>query len=353
MDKEASGGSAISRRIRNIYYMLAYAFRALKAGDVTEMGGEQFQNVHELFAEIIIRGMRRQLKRGLPHTYVEETEELRYPRGRIDLQASVRKVTMTMHRLVCNFDEFTEDTPGNRLIKCAMTHLMKQDEVSHSRKRDVRFLWSNLHRVSDVGYIGIPKQRTGDAEYVTLVNICRFLLDGLLMNTGSGYEMLKWLTDDRMSWLYEQFVLEYFKRHHPDLGARSARIDWDMPVVPEHMPAMESDVYLSYGGRTLIIDAKYYSRTMSQHYGKATYHSQNLYQIYAYVKNADRARDGSVSGMLLYAKTDEDIVPDADFVIGGNAFSVKTLDLAQDFRVIRSQLDRIAFTLRQGAVEVP
>jgi 5-methylcytosine-specific restriction enzyme subunit McrC len=57
--------------------------------------------------------------------------------------------------------------------------------------------------------------------------------------------------------------------------------------------------------------------------------------------------------MLLYAKTDEDIVPDADFVIGGNAFSVKTLDLSQDFRVIRSQLDRIAFTLRQGAVEVP
>ena len=153
--------------------------------------------------------MRRQLSRASTH-YVEETEELRYPRGRIDLQASVRKVTMTMHRLVCNFDEFTEDTPGNRLIKCAMTHLMKQDEVSHSRKRDVRFLWSNLHRVSDVGYIGIPKQHTGDAEYVTLVNM-PLLLDGLLMNTGSGYEMLKWLTDDRMSWLYEQLYSRVFQ----------------------------------------------------------------------------------------------------------------------------------------------
>ena len=178
-----------------------------------------------------------------------------------------------------------------------------------------------------------------------LVNVCRFLLDGLLINTSGGYKMREWLTDEAMSSLYERFLLEYYRRHHPHFNARSARIDWDMPEIPLNMPEMRSDVYLTYRGRTLIIDAKFYSRTMSEHFGKKTYHSHNLYQIYTYVKNEDKAKDGSVSGMLLYAKTDEDVTPDNDSVIGGNGISVKTLDLSRDFTAIRTQLEKVAARL--------
>jgi 5-methylcytosine-specific restriction enzyme subunit McrC len=46
--------------------------------------------------------------------------------------------------------------------------------------------------------------------------------------------------------------------------------------------------------------------------------------------------------MLLYAKTDEDISEPIDHIIGGNNISVKTLDLSQDFSVIRSQLEKVA-----------
>jgi 5-methylcytosine-specific restriction enzyme subunit McrC len=115
------------------------------------------------------------------------------------------------------------------------------------------------------------------------------------------------------------------------------------------MPEMKSDVYLTCGGKTLIVDAKFYSKTMSEHFGKRIYHSHNLYQIYAYVKNADRKRKGDVSGMLLYAKTDEAITPDSDSVIGGNVISVKTLDLSQDFNGIKAQLERVAETLKPSS----
>lgn len=76
-------------------------------------------------------------------------------------------------------------------------------------------------------------------------------------------------------------------------------------------------------------------------------HSGNLYQIFTYVKNkeAELARTGAshkVSGMLLYAKTDEDIQPDGTYQMSGNQISVKTLDLNQPFVVIRAQLDAIA-----------
>jgi len=331
----------------NIYHMLAYAFRSLNAGEICYVGSEDFENLHELFAEIIINGLRKQLKRGLPHSYRNQREELSNLRGKIDIQNSIRRQTMMKRRLVCEYDEFTEDTPGNRLIKCAITHLLKQGdtEVSPERKSHLKFLRTCLNYVSDTQYIKVPQQRTNGAEYTGLVNICGFLLDGLLMNTTGGYKMRKWLTDEAMSSLYERFLLEYFKRHHAGFKARKAQIEWDMPEVPPQMPKMESDVFLTCKSRTLIIDAKYYSRTMSEHFGKKAYHSNNLYQIFTYVKNADKEKDGSVSGMLLYAKTDEDITPDSDTIINGNSISIKTLDLTQDFTGVRAKLETIASLL--------
>ena len=50
----------------------------------------------------------------------------------------------------------------------------------------------------------------------------------------------------------------------------------------------------------------------------------------------------SVSGMSLYAKTDEDVQPDGVYQMSGNQISVRTLDLNQPFKTIRSQLDGIA-----------
>ena len=60
-----------------------------------------------------------------------------------------------------------------------------------------------------------------------------------------------------------------------------------------------------------------------------------------YVKNLDTENTGDVSGMLLYAKTDEIVLPNNSYKMGGNAISVKTLDLDCDFLEIRKQLDNI------------
>ena len=49
-----------------------------------------------------------------------------------------------------------------------------------------------------------------------------------------------------------------------------------------------------------------------------------------------------ISGMLLYAKTDELISPDESYMMSGNRIAVRTLDLNQPFESIRFQLDSIA-----------
>lgn len=48
--------------------------------------------------------------------------------------------------------------------------------------------------------------------------------------------------------------------------------------------------------------------------------------------------------MLLYDKTNESVTPNAEFPIGGNKISIKTLDLNVSFNLLAKQLDEFAET---------
>ena len=110
------------------------------------------------------------------------------------------------------------------------------------------------------------------------------------------------------------------------------------------LPILQTDIMLTYQGKVLIIDAKYYTQTTQQHFNVRSVHSGNLNQIFTYVKNKETELAGQpheVSGMLLYAKTDEEIYPDHEYKMSGNRIAVRTLDLSGDFDSIRAQLDAI------------
>ena len=77
--------------IRNTYYMLAYAFQVLRQQGYRDIATEEFASTAELLAEILIRGVRSQLKRGLGRSYVDVTEPLSSLRGKIEVTESISK----------------------------------------------------------------------------------------------------------------------------------------------------------------------------------------------------------------------------------------------------------------------
>jgi 5-methylcytosine-specific restriction enzyme subunit McrC len=101
---------------------------------------------------------------------------------------------------------------------------------------------------------------------------------------------------------------------------------------------------LSQGSTVLIIDAKFYTHITQTSFNSQTWHSGNLYQIFTYVKNKEAEliqQPHKVSGMLLYAATDEEMQPDNDYQMSGNKISVRSLDLSRDFSEISGKLDSI------------
>lgn len=86
--------------------------------------------------------------------------------------------------------------------------------------------------------------------------------------------------------------------------------------------------------RDIWFHAEYFDSTTQESFGTHTIYSNNLYQIFTYVKNKEKELENvshEVSGLLLYAKTDKEIQPNGNYKMSGNSICVKTLDLDQDF----------------------
>lgn len=333
--------------IKNIYYMLTYAFHVLKQDNYEEIETEAFENIYDMFAAILGRGVARLLKQGLYREYVAYEDYLVTKRGKIDLQKTIKSQMSQTPRLYCEFDELTVNNLLNRILKTTMGLLLRHPDVKTGRKA---LLKKNLLYFGEVDFINymdiswpsILFQRNNQS-YRMLINICSLVIKGMLLSTEKG--SIKWATfidEQRMCRLYEKFILEYYKYHHRELSPQAARIPWNLDDGSDDLlPVMQTDITLRTPSKVLIIDAKYYSSMMQSHFGVHTVHSDNLYQIFTYVKNLDRENTGRVSGMLLYARTEEKNQPDHSYLMGGNRIMVKSLDLNLPFTEIARQLDTI------------
>ena len=314
-------------RVQNVYYMLAYAFQVLHEQGYKNVATEEFDNVAELLAAILCRGVSVQIKRGLIRQYISREEALASPRGKLEIGESIKTQVIRKKQLVCNYDEFSVDAYPNRIIKTTM-ELLLRGSISKARKKEIRKLMIFFDGISilDIHSINWDIQYDRNNQtYRMLIAVCRFVIKGLLQTTADGStKIMDYADDQTMAKLYEKFILGY----------RTL------------LPTMQSDIVITNKAakKTLIIDAKYYTHNMQMKapYMTQTLHSGNLYQIFTYVKNWSAAPDEVVSGMLLYAGTDDAIQPNNDYQMSGNQISVKTLDMDCDFSKIAAQLDSIA-----------
>jgi 5-methylcytosine-specific restriction enzyme subunit McrC len=335
-------------QIKNIYYMLSYAYQSLNEAGLQSLAAEDFQNIHDLLAAIIVKGVSNQVKRGLNRDYANNEEVLGNLKGKIDITGSIKLQTQLYRRMLCQFDNFSEDTNLNRILKSTMMLLLRHGDVKSENKKMLRKLllyFNGVKRIDpfEINWSSVRFHRN-NSTYKMLINICLLVIKGLLLTTDDGqYKLSAYLDDQQMYRLYERFVLNYYKKEFPQYSASASYIDWDTYDDKQFLPVMKSDITLTNGDRTLIIDTKYYGRTMQTNdlYGSTSIISGNLYQIYTYVKNKDTQKSGKVSGAILYAKTNELITPDNDYVIGGNRISVKTLDLGADWSGIVEQLNAL------------
>jgi len=334
--------------IKNIYYMLAYAFQVLQAGGYKDIKVEKFEHLHNLLAAILAKGIANQIKRGLGREYLATVEVLNSPRGKFDISASAKMENYLKKKLVCHYDEYSKNTYMNQVLKTIASLLLRSNDVESEQKRALQRVLFFFHEVELLNPKMIQwsniKYHRNNATYRMLIEICKMAQESLLPTVQEGPRRFKQFEEEYMPRLFEKFVLEYYRKHYPNVEASSTWIKWSIDDGDDkYFPTMKTDITLEYNAKTLIIDTKYYNNILIANplFDKRTIHTGNMYQIFSYVMNKAAQSTNEVSGLLLYAKTDEETFPDSCCTIIGNKISVKTLDLNQDFRSIQEQLNGI------------
>lgn len=334
--------------IQNIYYMLTYAFQELKRNNYEEIAGEDFDNILQLFAEILAKGIACQLKQGIYRSYITRNNSLPTLRGKLDIGQTIQNKLCRKQQIACEFDELSENNIYNQIIKTTVLFLIKEETVKKGQKKRLKDLMTFFSNVSTINLANIKwnilKFDRNNKSYQMLLYLCYFISESILMTTESGKYKMRTFTDEHLCRLFEKFVLEYYKKEHPEYHAQAAQISWNIDKevsTTNILPIMQTDIQLTLNDRVLIIDTKYYSHTMQIQFDKATIHSNNLYQIHTYVTNKDKKHKGNVDGMLLYAKTDEEITPNGNMKLrDGNNIYFRTLDLNVSFAEIKEQLEK-------------
>ena len=335
--------------IQNIYYMLAYAFRTLREGDYARVSTEDFENAEDLFGEILSIGISRLLKRGLHRMYEEQTEDLRGLRGKVELAPTIRHWANHRKLITCTHDEFTVNNPFNQILKSTAEGLVRTGRLVKSRSGLMRVLryFATVDSVPlrQIKWANLRYERS-NRHYQMLMNVCRFVIDGLLMgeDAAAGERKIRSMEIDesKMASLYEGFLREYYAVHYR-LNSASKKIAWDVPSGTDvsQLPMMVSDITLTDGVKTLILDAKFYGSIMQENYEKHSYRNSHINQVLVYALNEHNRTGKEVAATLLYAKTGECEAKPGRWPIGGYQIGVEIIDLGASFADISAQLDKI------------
>lgn len=109
--------------MRNLLWMLEVAdYRDLAEAHTAHLE-EAPTSFFDLFAFLLGKNLLPELERGVAHTYITLEDDLKTVRGRIALGEQVTRNWNRFDRVHCAWDEFTANTPVNRLFKCACRFL--------------------------------------------------------------------------------------------------------------------------------------------------------------------------------------------------------------------------------------
>src|SRR5690625_1248880 len=172
--------------IRNIYYMLSYAYQTLNLGEYKQIGTEKFKNVKELYSEILLIGVPVLIRGGLSKDYISVEENSNVIKGKIDINSTIKKNALVNKKVAVVYDEFSEDILLNQIIKATLVYLSRSNQISRKKQRLFYGLLPYFTNVSDVELdLNLWKNvryNRQNIRYQFIVDVCRYLYEQLLFD---------------------------------------------------------------------------------------------------------------------------------------------------------------------------
>jgi 5-methylcytosine-specific restriction enzyme subunit McrC len=337
--------------VRNVYYLLSYAWNHVQKTSSVRLDAEQFDNTADMLGHVFANAVAGLIKAGLDRNYEDREAVIPGVRGKLDISETVRRRLPRTGKTYCHFDELTYDVLQNRLIKATARSLIALPSLDAQVKGSLRGIVLHMRDVSDMvvqrRHFSLVRVHRNNRGYDFVLKVARLIQDSLLPNPLTGRSTFHdFRSDDaRMAQLFEDFLFNFYRREQREYRVDRRHIQWDGALGSAYdldfLPIMRTDIVLHRPDHTLVIDAKYYQEALTGRFGQDKVRSALLYQIFTYLENLRPRVDGMLEGMLLYPVVGEHF--HFDYHLHGHRIRVAAINLDQAWQEIRAGLLELCF----------
>ncbi|WP_419655992.1 McrC: methyl-coenzyme M reductase operon protein C [Desulfosarcina variabilis str. Montpellier] len=335
--------------IQNIYYLLCYSWNKLEEKDIVQVSDIDSTNILDLFAKVLIQGVKHLFKRGLDRGYIANEDQTKCLRGKICFGPTYKKNLLAKAQIHCEFDEFSHNVLHNQILKSTIGLLIDYKGLNRDLQNELLGLFRKMQQIDDIelrnSLFSRVQLHRNNAFYDFLLKICEIIHENLLISEDPGKSKFRdfFRDEHRMASVFENFVRNFYKIEVPGCKVKSEVISWDAILLDEssnsYLPKMITDVSIEFEDFKVVIEAKYYKKALLEHYGKEKYHSVHFYQLFSYLKNLE-AKGGlntNASGILLYPTAYSEKISEG-MILNGHKVMVQTINLNQDWQLIQNDL---------------
>lgn len=351
--------------IKNLFYVLCYAWNVLAVMDDVKVGSDDFDDAYNLLSRVFSYGVGKIIRSGFHRSYVETSEELSTLRGKISIQESINALSMQRKKLICSYDEYSANDIFNQILKYTIDSLLKSPNVSSITKKELK--------KQDAFFSGIEARaptkenrqklvfNRNNVTYKLLINIAVMLYDNTVVNEEDGQNTFKdFFRQEQMHKVFELFILNFYRLHLDKkiYKVHAPKINWHITENAAEIWGGAFDVDTDPGDRRtdivvennrlnlqMIFDAKYYKNTFVTAYmnpDEQRIRTGHLNQVRGYLIDSDFA--GNKVGALLYPMVNDDLKRGTVHPIAGTPIIIKTINLNSEWRDIEQ--DMLDFILR-------
>ena len=260
-------------------------------------------NLYEIFINMYLQEVRQLVKHGIKSAYVQQEENLRYYKGKLQISKHIKENMAHGERFYVAFDEFHPNRAENKLVKATLLKLQKLTSSAENSK-EIRQLLTAFEMVDpsvnyekDFAKVSIDRNTS---DYKMLMQWSKVFLMNKSFTTFSGKEHSRALLFPMES-VYESYVAKNMKKIMGQDGWEVSTQDKGhyLFLEPRKQFALRPDIVLEKNGRVIVMDTKWKKLINNErkNYGIS---QADMYQMYAYSKKYE-----TEDIWLLYPKNDE------------------------------------------------
>jgi 5-methylcytosine-specific restriction enzyme subunit McrC len=285
-------------------------------------------------------------RRGFVKDYVEKQEVTNRLGGRMLINESIPYLVGRKPILVCEKDEYSPDILLNQVMKSTLQSICVNRFVKEETRKRSFMQMDYLHEVGEIqltkkvfSQIYFGRQ---NVHYKRMVHLAKMLFELSLLSHKQG----KWslfsaeLDEKALNGIFEKFLFHFYRIEQKDYRVSSEVLKWGLEGNSAFLPQMKTDVSLSHknGLEKIIIDAKFYKNVFQENFGKSTFHSHNMYQLFTYLMH--QKKELQLRGILIYPMNGTDV--DEKYQWSENVWmEVMTVDLDGSWKEIYGRLIRV------------